>query len=92
MAPFGTLYTYVPNARILKTLTYTAGKYKIQAAARLNGLDIQLAPEFRSKFPPGKVSALKCSNGTCVFESDAIVHYVAETGPHSAQLLSETPA
>ncbi|KAL4795776.1 Alpha/Beta hydrolase protein [Aspergillus venezuelensis] len=92
--PFGTLYTYVPNARILK----------IQAAAAINGLDIALAPNFQmgttnrspsflAKFPLGKVPALDVhdGNGTAMFESDAIAQFVAESGPARDQLLGETP-
>ncbi|GIJ86748.1 hypothetical protein Asppvi_005643 [Aspergillus pseudoviridinutans] len=85
---FGTLYTYTPNARILK----------IQAAAQINGLDINLAPDFQmgitnrspeflAKFPMGKVPCLETSHGALLFESDAIAQFVADSGPHREQLL-----
>lgn len=48
--------------------------------------------EFRSKFPPGKIPALECPDGTCIFESDAIAQYVAESRPRAAQLVGATPA
>ncbi|KAI9830144.1 MAG: hypothetical protein M1819_005821 [Sarea resinae] len=102
MAPFGILYSYVPNARILK----------IQAAARLNNLELELAPdfafgqtnrspEFLAKFPLGKVPALTCaasseaaagaSEDIHLVESDAIAQFVAESGPLSSQLLGAGP-
>ncbi|KAL6232484.1 hypothetical protein BDW75DRAFT_232779 [Aspergillus navahoensis] len=79
---------YTPNARILK----------IQAAASVNGVDIALAPnfqmgltnrspEFLGKFPLGKVPAFEASDGTLLFESDAIAQFIAESGPHREQLL-----
>ncbi|RHZ63430.1 glutathione S-transferase family protein [Aspergillus thermomutatus] len=85
---FGTLYTYTPNARILK----------IQAAAQINGLNIYLAPhfqmgvtnrspEFLAKFPMGKVPCLETSDGTLLFESDAIAQFIADSGPCREQLL-----
>lgn len=78
---------------------------KIQAAANLNNLEIEIAPEFAmgktnrspeflSKFPMGTVPAFAAndSNGTNIFESDAIAQFVAESGPASNQLLGSTPA
>lgn len=95
MAPFGTLYSYTPNPRVSK----------IQAAANMNGLEIELAPgfamgttnrspEFLSKFPLGKVPAFAANdtNGTNIWESDAIAQFVAESGPAATQLLGSTPA
>lgn len=73
-------------------------------AARINGLEIRVpkasdfvmgvtnkTPEFMARFPLGKVPALALSNGSSVFESDAIAQFVAESGPGSAQLLGATP-
>ncbi|KAL1846736.1 hypothetical protein Plec18170_009026 [Paecilomyces lecythidis] len=92
MAPFGTIYTYPNNPRVMK----------VQAAARLNGLEITEAPnfamgktnrepEFLAKFPLGKVPALACSDGFNIWESDAIAQYVAESGPRAAQLVGSNP-
>lgn len=87
---FGTLFTYTPNARVLKIL----------AAARVNGLEVDVSrefqmgitnrsPEFLAKFPLGKVPAFEGSDGTLVFESDAIAQYVAESGPSRDKLLGK---
>ena len=50
------------------------------------------SPEFLAKFPFGKVPAFEGADGTNLFESDAIAHYIAESGPASGQLLGTTPA
>lgn len=76
---------------------------QIQAAGKLNGLEVTVAPdftmgktnrepEFLAKFPLGKVPAFEGADGTKLFESDAIAQYVAESGPAAGQLLGTTPA
>lgn len=93
MAPFGTIYSYMPSPRVVK----------VQAAANINGLEVAIHPdfamgktnrteEFLSKFPFGKVPTFEGADGTNLFESDAIAQYVAESGPAAAQLMGATPA
>ncbi|CAI7638783.1 hypothetical protein N7533_010377 [Penicillium manginii] len=92
MAPFGTIYSYSPSPRVMKT----------QAAANINGLELSIpeftmgvtnkTPDFVSKFPLGKVPAFEAADGTVIFESDAIAQYVAESGPAAGQLMGATPA
>ncbi|KAJ5131563.1 uncharacterized protein N7515_007602 [Penicillium bovifimosum] len=92
MAPFGTIYSYMPSPRIMKA----------QAAANLNGLELAIpqftmgqtnrTPDFLAKFPLGKVPAFEAADGTTLFESDAIAQYIAESGPAADQLLGSTPA
>ena len=65
----------------------------------MNNLSIEIAddfqfgstnktPEFRSKFPAGKVPAFEGSDGgPYIAESDAIAQYVASSGPQAATLL-----
>lgn len=101
---FGTLYTYSPNARILKVIpSYCIVHYllsrQIQAAAALNGLSLDIAPDFQlgtsnrtpeflTKFPLGKVPAFESADGKVFLsESDAIAQFVAESGPRADQLL-----
>ncbi|KAJ5994117.1 hypothetical protein N7451_009841 [Penicillium sp. IBT 35674x] len=92
MAPFGTIWSYMPSARVSK----------IEAVANLNGLELDipqgfvlykdnLTEEYLSKFPLGKVPAFEGADGTRLVESDAIAQYVAESGPLSDQLLGSTP-
>ncbi|KAI5925351.1 glutathione S-transferase [Camillea tinctor] len=88
MAPFGKIYTYPENFRVLR----------VQLAAALNGLEVSVVedfkmgetnktPEFLAKFPLGKVPALECADGFCVWESAAIARYVAQSGPLADQLI-----
>ncbi|CEI39803.1 hypothetical protein FVEN_g2083 [Fusarium venenatum] len=89
MAPFGTIYSFMPNGRV----------FKILAAAKLNNLDIEVPPyqhfvtnksnEFLTKFPAGKVPAFEGADGFCLAESDAIARYVSQSGPRAGQLLGE---
>ncbi|KAF5652727.1 eEF-1B gamma subunit [Fusarium sp. NRRL 25303] len=89
MTSFGTLYTYMPNARV----------FKILAAAKLNNLTIEIpayqhgvtnkSAEFLSRFPTGKVPAFESPEGFCLAESDAIAQYVAQSGPQASQLLGQ---
>jgi elongation factor 1-gamma len=76
----GTLYTYPNNYRAFKTLI----------VAELNGLQIDVpeftfgvtnkTEDFMKKFPFGKVPAFESVDGHCVYESNAISHYVASIG------------
>ncbi|KNG88487.1 translation elongation factor eEF-1B gamma subunit [Aspergillus nomiae NRRL 13137] len=88
MASFGKIYSYPNNPRVMK----------IQAAGNLNSLNITVdpnfqmgvtnrSPEFLAKFPMGKAPAFEGTDGTLLFESDAIAQYVAESGPAKDQLL-----
>ncbi|KAJ5547847.1 hypothetical protein N7513_005081 [Penicillium frequentans] len=92
MAPFGTIWSYMPSARVSK----------IEAVANLNGLELEIpsgfvlykdnfTEEYLSKFPLGKVPGFEGADGTRLVESDAIAQYVAESGPLSDQLLGSTP-
>jgi elongation factor 1-gamma len=69
----------------------------------MNGLEIALPefgypeenkkPEWLAKFPLGKVPALETATDppVCIAESGAVAHFVAASGPASAQLLGVTP-
>lgn len=86
----GTLYTYPESFR----------SYKIQIAARYSGAELRVVSEppefelgktnksdtFLAKFPLGKVPAFETADGTPIFESNAIAHYVA-----NSQLRGTTP-
>jgi len=74
----GTLYTYPGNFRAEKVL----------AVAKLSNANVKVddkfvfgetnkSDAFLKKFPLGKVPAFEGSDGTCLFESDAIAYYVA---------------
>lgn len=93
MAPFGKIYTYPNNPRA----------QKIQAAGKINGLEINIAEgfqmgktnktsEFLAKFPTGKVPAFEGADGVNLVESDAILQYVAESGPKASQLAGKDVA
>ncbi|KAL2125885.1 hypothetical protein VTI74DRAFT_2362 [Chaetomium olivicolor] len=93
MAPFGKIYTYPNNYRVQRAL----------ALAALNGLELEVvpdfqmgvtnrSPEFLAKFPLGKVPAFESGDGSLhLTEAQAIARYVAESGPKAAQLLGENP-
>ncbi|KAH6983547.1 glutathione S-transferase [Ilyonectria sp. MPI-CAGE-AT-0026] len=91
MSSIGTIWTYPSNPRAMK----------VQAVAAVNGLTVQIAPdfamgktnktpEFLADFPMGRVPTFKSATGLALFESDAITQYIAESGPESAQLLGAT--
>ncbi|RYO91419.1 hypothetical protein DL764_008285 [Monosporascus ibericus] len=78
------------------------GTLYILAAAKLNGLKLELppfeygvttkTPEYRAKFPRGKAPAFEsASGGFRLAESGAIAHYVSASGPRAAQLLGSSP-
>ncbi|KAK4238787.1 glutathione S-transferase [Achaetomium macrosporum] len=89
MAPFGKLYTYPGNLRV----------QRVQALAAMNGLEVEIVPDFQmgvtnktpgflAKFPLGKVPAFESADGTFFLtESQAIARYVAESGPKAEELL-----
>ncbi|KAJ4396371.1 hypothetical protein N0V93_000590 [Gnomoniopsis smithogilvyi] len=87
MAPFGTIYSYPGNFRVLRA----------QVIADLNGLELKNAdfqmgvtnksPEFLAKFPLGKVPAFEGADGFCLTEGAAISTYIAGSGPKASQLL-----
>jgi elongation factor 1-gamma len=76
------LYSYPDNYRV----------WKIQVAAALSGVDVEIpafefgkdnkTEEFKAKFPTGKVPALDTPNGP-LFESFAILRYIARLRPES---------
>uniref|UniRef100_A0A4W4GGK3 Elongation factor 1-gamma n=1 Tax=Electrophorus electricus TaxID=8005 RepID=A0A4W4GGK3_ELEEL len=77
----GTLYTYAENWRA----------YKAQIAAQYSGVHLKVAstppaftfgqtnrlPNFLNSFPLGKVPAFQGDDGFCLFESNAIAHYLS---------------
>merc|ERR1712142_598171 len=78
MGVSGTLYTYPGNFRAERVL----------AVAKFANADVKVddkfvfgetnkSDAFLKKFPLGKVPAFEGSDGTCLFESDAIAYYVA---------------
>ncbi|KAI2465884.1 glutathione S-transferase [Annulohypoxylon bovei var. microspora] len=87
MAPFGKIYSYPNNFRVERA----------QVIAAFNGLEVPLAdfkmgvdnvtPEFKAKFPMGKVPAFEGADGFCVAEGAAIATYIALSGPKKAQLI-----
>ncbi|KAI1813192.1 glutathione S-transferase [Poronia punctata] len=89
MAPFGTIYSYPNNPRVLR----------VEVIADMNGLELELGeyefgvtnktPDFLAKFPLGKVPAFESADGLCLVESVAIARYVAQSGPRADQLLGE---
>uniref|UniRef100_A0A4W4GGL4 Elongation factor 1-gamma n=1 Tax=Electrophorus electricus TaxID=8005 RepID=A0A4W4GGL4_ELEEL len=76
-----TLYTYAENWRA----------YKAQIAAQYSGVHLKVAstppaftfgqtnrlPNFLNSFPLGKVPAFQGDDGFCLFESNAIAHYLS---------------
>ncbi|XP_067831776.1 elongation factor 1-gamma [Heptranchias perlo] len=77
----GTLYTYPDNWRAFKALIaaqYSGSKLRLQSGPPhfIFGQTNRSA-DFLKKFPLGKVPAFEGDDGFCVFESNAIAHYVA---------------
>ncbi|KAK2736515.1 elongation factor 1-gamma [Colletotrichum kahawae] len=89
MASIGTIWSYSSNPRA----------FKVVAAAAVNGLAVDYAPdfvmgktnrtpEFLANFPMGRVPTFRSADGgLALFESDAIAQYAAESGPARTQLL-----
>lgn len=75
MSSIGKLYGAPDGAKVLR----------IVAAAKVNGVDVEVvrtmpredtsAPEFRAKFPMGKVPAFEGADGFLLSESRAIAQY-----------------
>ncbi|GJC87243.1 glutathione S-transferase-like protein FUS3 [Colletotrichum liriopes] len=107
MSSIGTIWSYPYNPRAFKqealiqhlSLLRCLYSEKVVAAAAVNGLTVDYAPnfvmgktnktpEFLTDFPMGRVPTFKSADGgLTLFESDAIAQYAAEIGPASAQLL-----
>ncbi|KAK3299494.1 glutathione S-transferase [Chaetomium fimeti] len=93
MAPFGRIYTYADNYRV----------QRVQAIAAMNGLTVEVVPDFQigvtnrtpeflAKFPLGKVPAFETGDGSFFLtEAQAIARFVAESGPKAGQLVGEDP-
>ncbi|KAI0484969.1 glutathione S-transferase [Xylariaceae sp. FL0804] len=92
MAPFGKIYTYPNNFRA----------HRAQILGKLGGLEVveaegfqmgvtNTSPEFRAKFPMGKVPTFEGADGYCVSDNVAISTYVARSGNKAAQLLGAEP-
>jgi elongation factor 1-gamma len=75
----------------------------MQALAAMNGLELEIAPDFQmgvtnktpeflAKFPLGKVPAFESADGTFFLtEGQAMARYVAESGPKADELLGRDP-
>jgi len=84
----GTLYTYPENFRAFKALIaaqYSGAKVTVANDFKLG--ETNKSPEFLKKFPLGKVPAFEGADGTWLFESNAIAHYVG-----TEALRGKTPA
>ncbi|KAL7978337.1 hypothetical protein Chor_014876 [Crotalus horridus] len=81
MAVSGTLYTYPENWRAFKALIaaqYSGAKIKVLSTPpQFHFGQTNKTPEFLKKFPVGKVPAFEGDDGFCIFESNAIAHYVS---------------
>jgi len=86
----GTLYTYPENFRA----------YKALIAAQFSGAEVAVAGDFKfgetnktdaflKKFPLGKVPAFEGTDGTWLFESNAIAYYVASESLRGASLVDQ---
>lgn len=64
----------------------------------MSGLEVEIppftfgvtnnTPEYRAKFPLGKIPSFDTADGTvALYESNAIAYYLCSAGPHAAQLL-----
>ncbi|XP_029470749.1 elongation factor 1-gamma [Rhinatrema bivittatum] len=77
----GTLYTYPENWRAFKALIaaqYSGAQLVVHSTPpHFQFGQTNKTPDFLKKFPIGKVPAFEGGDGFCVFESNAIAHYVA---------------
>ncbi|KAG1684017.1 Elongation factor 1-gamma [Nymphon striatum] len=74
---FETLYTFANNFRANKILI--AAQYseaKVNVSSEFKFGETNKSEQFLKKFPTGKVPAFEGSDGKCLFESNAIAHYV----------------
>ncbi|RYP37424.1 hypothetical protein DL767_002897 [Monosporascus sp. MG133] len=96
------LFCGVPEPISATDISQQWSNRSILAAAKLNGLKLELppfeygvttkTPEYRAKFPRGKAPAFEsASRGFRLAESGAIAHYVSASGPRAAQLLGSSP-
>ncbi|XDV37069.1 hypothetical protein PO909_006751 [Leuciscus waleckii] len=93
----GTLYTYPENWRAFKAqiaAQYSGARLKISnAPPAFTFGQTNRSPAFLSNFPLGKVPAYQGDDGFCLFESNAIAHYLSSdalrgsTPQASAQVL-----
>merc|ERR1719454_38763 len=84
----GTLFTYPNNFRAYKALIaaeYSGAKVKVDPNFKFGETNASKA--FLAKFPLGRVPAFESSSGDCIFESNAIAHYVG-----NAELLGANQA
>ncbi|CAI5784051.1 elongation factor 1-gamma [Podarcis lilfordi] len=81
MAAAGTLYTYPENWQAFKALIaaqYSGAKIKVLSTPpQFHFGQTNKTLEFLKKFPAGKVPAFEGNDGFCMFESNAIDHYVS---------------
>ncbi|XP_056626223.1 elongation factor 1-gamma [Triplophysa dalaica] len=77
----GTLYTYPENWRAFKAqiaAQYSGARLKIASTSpAFNFGQTNRSPAFLSNFPLGKVPAYQGDDGFCLFESNAIAHYLS---------------
>ncbi|KAK3587768.1 hypothetical protein CHS0354_042728 [Potamilus streckersoni] len=76
----GTLYTYPGNFRAYKALIaaeYSGSKVTVDSSFVFG--ETNKSDDFLAKFPLGKVPAFESSSGDCIFESNAIAHYVGNS-------------
>ncbi|KAM8848870.1 elongation factor 1-gamma [Synchiropus picturatus] len=76
----GTLYTYPENWRAFKAqiaAQYSGARLKVASnAPAFTFGQTNRTPAFLSNFPLGKVPAYQGDDGLCLFESNAIAHYL----------------
>ncbi|KAK1155002.1 elongation factor 1-gamma-like, partial [Acipenser oxyrinchus oxyrinchus] len=75
-----TLYTYPENWRAFKALIaaqYSGAKVQVASSPpQFHFGQTNKTPDFLKKFPLGKVPAFQGDDGFCLFESNAIAHYL----------------
>ncbi|CAE6462652.1 hypothetical protein ACGC1H_004005 [Rhizoctonia solani] len=91
MATIGTLYTVdaQPHARRIRATAALAG-LKLDEAQGYVHNETNKSPEFKAKFPPGKIPAFESKDGLTLFEGSAIARYIASLAPNSG-LLGTSP-
>uniref|UniRef100_A0A674P5Y9 Eukaryotic translation elongation factor 1 gamma n=1 Tax=Takifugu rubripes TaxID=31033 RepID=A0A674P5Y9_TAKRU len=91
--PLATLYTYPENWRAFKAqiaAQYSGASLKVASAAPAFTFgQTNRSPVFLKNFPLGKVPAYQGNDGFCLFESNAIAHYLGNdelrgTNPEAA--------
>jgi elongation factor 1-gamma len=92
MAPIGTLYG-AQNHSLAKRV-YAVAAYanvELSTAENFTHHTDNKKPDFKSKFPAGKIPAYEGADGFLLTEGMAIIKYVASKSTKSAQLLGKTP-